>query len=391
VSKPWEITGDDIAAWASRYDAAAVLPRLVRRLLAATTPLDGLEMRADAGVRLGGWDGLVRARDGNPFCPPGVSAWELSVEKAAKAKLDKDFEKRTKAPPEPVRPKLATYVAVVAQRLPGKEKWAREKRALGAWLDVRVLDADDLAAWLERAPAVGRWFAGLLGRPSADLTDVETFLEAWSRRTSPPLPWDLVLAGKDRKEKARELVTWLTAPPGRPLYVRAESREEALLFAAATMARDAGAERWLGRALIADSEEGWRWALAAQRDEALIVLPAFERPDPGKAAGTAYAILSLDRSAPIVENVTQDLDVLPYKALTRRLVEAGRSEPDAEGLVRRAGGSLPTMQRLSGYVELPDWAKGAPRPELMALLLVGAWVPTNQVDQVRACLPRASG
>lgn len=120
VSKPWEITGDDLEAWARRVDAPALLPKLIRRLLAATTSLDDLEMRADAGTRLGGWDGLVRARDGSRFCPPGVSVWELSVDQKVKTKLGEDFEKRTQSPPPPIRPQLCTYVAVTAHRAPWK-------------------------------------------------------------------------------------------------------------------------------------------------------------------------------------------------------------------------------------------------------------------------------
>lgn len=345
MSKPWDVTGEDIAEWARRYDAPAVLPRLVRRLLAATTPVDGLEMRADAGVRFGGWDGVVVARDGNAWCPPGLSVWELSVEAGARGKLDRDFEKRTKAPPEPIRPRLATYVAVVARRVKGKEAWQKEKKALGIWRDVKLLDADDLAAWMDVAPAVGRWFAGMVGKPSADMTDLEAVLEGWSRRTDPPLPWDLVLAGQDRRDKAAQLVTWLAYPPGRPLYVRASSREEAMLFAAAAMAKGPQTERWLGRALVAETEEAWRWALAAQRAEPLVVLPAFEGADPGKAAGRAYAILTLDKSAPGVPGTTIDLDMLPHKPLERRLMEAGRPEIAARSVrLARDGSAGPRVR-----------------------------------------------
>lgn len=53
-----EITGDDITEWAHREEAAALLPVLIRRLLGATARLRQLSMRADGGVRLGGWDGL---------------------------------------------------------------------------------------------------------------------------------------------------------------------------------------------------------------------------------------------------------------------------------------------------------------------------------------------
>jgi hypothetical protein len=380
VSKPWEISGDDIAGWALRYDAAAVLPKLVRRLLAATTPLDGLEMRADAG----GWDGFVRARDGTLFCPPGVSVWAPSVEEEARAKLDEDFEARTKAPPESVQPKLATYVAVVAGRFRGKERWVNEKRGRGIWLDVRLLDADDLATWLGAAPAVGRWFAGVLGKPRADVTDVEAFLEAWSRRTSPPLPWDLVLAGKQRERDARMLGLWLVDPPGRSLYVQAETREEGLLFAAAALAKDRDAERWLSRALIVESEEKWPWALALQAAEPMILLTSIDVPDPEKAASKARPILAVDRMPAPAWPMTWaavGLERMPPSVLAEALTTSGRPAAEAERLALRSGGSLLQVQRLSGYIDMPPWAEGAPRAELMALLLAGAWAPANEEDR----------
>jgi hypothetical protein len=36
------ISGDDLAQWSGRFDAAAVLPQLVRRLLLATTKLSSV-------------------------------------------------------------------------------------------------------------------------------------------------------------------------------------------------------------------------------------------------------------------------------------------------------------------------------------------------------------
>src|SRR5262249_24741411 len=103
--------------------------------------------------------------------------------------------------------------------------------------------------------------------------------------------------------------------------------------------------------------------------------------DPGKAAGRAYAILALDKSAPGVPGQMIDLDKLPYEPLTRKVVATGRSEADAKKLVEHAGGSLAHMQRLLGHIELPGWAKNAPRAELMAFVLAGAWVPRNEMDR----------
>src|SRR5580700_3137528 len=186
VAKPWEISRDDIEEWAARspIEATAVLPRLVRRLLFATSPLGEIAMRADGGTRYKGWDGIVRARSATAFCPAALSVWELSVEKTVRKKLDGDYETRAAKPPEGVRPALAAYVAVTARGFSRKSEWAAEKKAEGVWADVRMYDADDLATWLEQAPAVARWFANLQGRPAYEGRDVEAFLDAWSKRTT---------------------------------------------------------------------------------------------------------------------------------------------------------------------------------------------------------------
>ena len=93
MARPWEVSADDIVNWASSVSAAATLPKLVRRLLFATAPLRTLVMRADAGVRLAGWDGVVESFRTTRFCPSGISYWELSVDAEVKPKLDRDFRK----------------------------------------------------------------------------------------------------------------------------------------------------------------------------------------------------------------------------------------------------------------------------------------------------------
>lgn len=74
------VDATDIAQWANRRDAQELLPKLVRRLTLATLQesVQSIGFRADEGVQLGGWDGVVQASNGNAFVPAGVSglgAW----------------------------------------------------------------------------------------------------------------------------------------------------------------------------------------------------------------------------------------------------------------------------------------------------------------------------
>lgn len=390
MTKPWDISAHDLSVWADRIDAAAMLPKLVRRLLFATAPLRMIEMRADEGTRLRGWDGIVQARESTKYCPAGLSVWEMSVDQDIKRKLDRDFEKRTSTPPPPVRPKETTYVAITPRRFPGKQRWIKEKQALRRWAHVRVLDVDDLSGWLDQAPAVARWFAGLLGRPDTAVRDPEELLSAWSERTRPPLPAELVLAGQERQRQAGQLLEWLTRPPSRPLALRGESREEALLFAAAVLKSSTDPQAWLSRTLIVESAEALSWGLSVQAAEPPILLVAFDGADPGRLANAgAHVVLAQDRQSTALPGATLDLEPIPWKPMEKELVQAGLRDVEAERLVRDAGGSIGKLQALCGYVPLPDWARGLPQPELIALLLAGAWTPRNEAD--REALRRLGG
>ena len=59
----FEISADAIAAWSATKPAEHDLPKLVRRLATASIRSGIVRFRADAGVRLGGFDGVVNASE----------------------------------------------------------------------------------------------------------------------------------------------------------------------------------------------------------------------------------------------------------------------------------------------------------------------------------------
>ncbi len=388
MAKPWDITGDDLVRWSQQYDAPAVLPDLVRRLILATAPLSSISMAAHAGTRLPGWDGVVRSMRETAFCPDGLSVWELTVQDE-KSKFDEDFTKRTNDPGH-VAPSGATYVAVSArhfktfEKKEGKHRWAAEQRAKGVWRDVRALNADDLATWLSRAPAVARWFAAQLRRPAGDIDDLESFLEGWSRRTRPPLPREIALAGEERRRLAEGVRGWARTAgrDSRPLRIHAHTKDEALVFAAAALATDASpeGEQVRSRTLIVRSEEALRWALASDADEPLIILPLLDRQaTPTRTDGPM--ILPMEGPLPSGARDIVRLLPAPFMRFAEILTQAGVPEQEARRQAERSGGDLKPLQRLFGYVELPRWAEGRDVAALSAMLLVGEFQPDNQEDR----------
>src|SRR5262245_20538141 len=153
------VDGTDLDSWASRRDAQAYLPLLLRRLVLATVDRSlRIDFRAGEGVQLGGWDGILAVERGNAFVPDGLSVWEASTNEKVRAKAEADYQKRIQDPGG-VDPAQSAFVFVTPRRWAGRDEWAAARQRDGVWREVRALDADSLDTWLESAPAVHVWLS----------------------------------------------------------------------------------------------------------------------------------------------------------------------------------------------------------------------------------------
>ena len=236
----------EIANWADQLDAHHVLPELVRRLILATTPLpEFLDMPSGSSVRMPGWDGLLSVSEGNPWLPAGASAWEFSCEKGPKGKANRDYEKRKKNPQGEIASQN-TFVFATARRFRGKKAWMNNRQQEGHWGGVRVLDADDLTAWLEQAPAVAGWFARKIGKlPETGVVPLDEWWEEWSSATQPQIIPELVIAGRSAEVDA--LGEWAKGVPSH-WYVQGDPRDEAIAFLAG--AAHSAADQWEWRSWL---------------------------------------------------------------------------------------------------------------------------------------------
>lgn len=250
------VTGADVVEWGSNPQRAqGELPELVRRLLHATNlaQIEYIDIPADAGIVKPGVDGKVFARVGLAgFVPQGWSVWEMGTGKFPRGKVKKDYAKRVKDTPPGVDPKQTTFVFVTPHSFTNKGSWELERRSEAHWQDVRVLDADNLADWLQHAPSVAVWFAELTGRPGP-MQSLGWRWREWSQATRLVMSEALVLAGRDDARDA--LLTWLAAErePGRessPLTLRGADADEVTAFCWAALMHlpKEQREQWQARA-----------------------------------------------------------------------------------------------------------------------------------------------
>lgn len=228
------LTATDLEQWSERNDSREHLPTLVRRLILAVAAPETLRMPAAEAVGLPGLDGEVTSPSGAPpFLPPGRSVWELGTGRDPQDKAQRDYRKRVDGSTRDERAGVV-FVFVTSRRWPDSQNWVdRRTEDDDGWADIRVLDAEDLAAWLALCPGVHRWLASeQLGRDPHGVIGLRDWYRNWAERTQPAIPAALLLAGRD--DQVRRLRDRLRAEPGEQVVASA-SRDESVGFVAASL------------------------------------------------------------------------------------------------------------------------------------------------------------
>lgn len=369
----------DLERWASSRRAQEQLPALVRRLIhATTTTASHVGLPAGDAIQHGGYDGVVRINETQFAVPDGVSIWEFGVSRNPKEKADHDYGKRKARQPEsdvgPIDPATTAFVFVTPRRWNAKARWLAARRAEGFWRDVQVLDADDLEAWLEQAPAVHVWLSTLLGRRPRGADDLEAVWQDWSESTTPPLSPALMFAGRESTRDA--IREWFTSGSADPtLGVESESPEETVSLVAASLLSLPEDERVavLARSVVVRDADALIQLAAA--DESLRILTAFSPGDLAQRATRGGHRVLIPRSPG--EGVTGTLHVprLHREAAERELTAMGLPQDrsrELAGLARRSLLALRRRLATSAAVVRPPWASPAVGPAVLSILLLGA-------------------
>ena len=374
----------DLVAWAGRRESQGLLPLVIRRLIRATaTRVTEFHVRTGEGVHLPGWDGIVQNEQGTPFVPEGTSGWEMSVATGPQSKAERDYRKRSEDS-TPLVAKDTTLVFVTLRRWGGKDVWAAEKTEEGPWRRVKVLDADDVAAWLEEAPAVHTWLSIQIGKIPPGTNDLEAYWDDWSGATRPALTPTIVLSGRDKA--VAEMHRRFADIGGQAFAIGAESRGEAIawMYCVIQDLPPDRAESILARCLVVESPQALRHLTGARAP--LVLVPTFDPDELASAAARAghAVVIPLDEAGPIQEN-----DVVPVPPVSRQpladtLRELGYDNDRAYQMAGLAVRSLTAFRRslaCSPAFRQPGWSKPGVVRELLPAFLAGSWNDGNPRDR----------
>ena len=245
----WHVTANDINQWSNSNtrEAQEILPLLIRKLILATAEPDYINMPSGDSILIGGWDGIVKVKKGNPFVPNGKSVWEFGTNRGIKQKAEGDYAKRT----EESADLNVTYIFATLKTWAKKDDFEIDKNKEKKWNEVRGVNADDLEVWLTLAPAVHKWFAKKIGKIFPDILEVEEAFNQWAAQTKVNLTEELVL--DSREEQVKKLKQNLLGKPGK-LIIDYISEMESYVFTIAALKDDI---QFSSKVLVIKTQEAW--------------------------------------------------------------------------------------------------------------------------------------
>lgn len=367
--------------WADTIGSRIALSEIVCSLVRASAP-DAVSFRFPTGdsAQLPDYDGQLIATGFPPYVPDGKSVWEFGTAKNSLKKADEDFNTRSKNPGG-IDPKENTFVFVTPRRWvhtdKSKKGWEDEKRTLGIWKGVQLIDAVDLEEWLYRSPAVSANVARsvLPLIPQNGARSTAEFWDEYSSRFAPPLTEDVLLAG--RKEQALQLLRQIAEEPSQHLW-QADSTEETIAFTVAAIRKaEPDVFKYLeSRTMVIDTEEAGRFLVLQSH---LIFLPRAGLTVAGLLSRQHATVIAIGRDAPNRKEGTV-LNRTPVEVFAEALKTMQFSDERAVQLARLSGSSVTILARRipSAAAMKPDWAGVR---SLIPALLAGAWDANCEFDR----------
>jgi len=377
MADPTLASSTDINEWANHLDARGELPKLIRCLIAATSKgLTALSMPADEGVDLPGWDGITQTDEVDPHVPFGTAVWEMGNDKDPRQKANKELEKRSKDSGQ-FDPTETTFVFVTPRRWKNKRNWLSEQLQQGkrGWREIRAYDAEDLACWLERAPAVRLWFSEHIGKNPGRVRSLEAWWNAWSHNTDPAIPPALLLSGRD--SEAEQICSLLQGEGSRSLV--SDSRDEAIAFVAAVLKNYD--EKWLDRAVVVWNSEEWRQL--AQAEDSLVLLPCFEVTEIALAVRSGHTVI-VPLGPEKRTGSKLELRRLRRQGIEEALMNAGMPRERASKLATLGRRSLLSLRRTLARepsLHTPEWSQSNIAREVLVAVLLEQWRDSKEGDR----------
>ncbi len=375
------ITSTHLSNWAPTRDCQEHLPLLIRKLIrASAVNVQRLLIPVGDNIILPGFDGTVELIDGIEYLPAGHSVWEIGSGRDFEEKAEKEFTKRSSAINKTEAASIS-FVFVTPYIWRSKEEWVREKKAVGTWKNVMVIDGLTLEEWMEQCQSVGVWLSKYLQLPLGSVQPLEQFWQEWSKSLKYSISPTLVVAG--REKGVGSFTDFLLNLPS-IVSVKAYTVQEAIAFCSAVIERmDADLqERFYSRAVIVQSEEDFR-VLSSHKNPLILVVNFEAGSLADQAVRNGHHVI-----VPVGNDITAtvadiELPRIKRTGFEKGLEEMGFTNDETQQLTRDSGQSLSVLRRLLSFEKnmQPAWAKNGSHTTIIPALLAGMWDEQKEEDK----------
>lgn len=377
-NSPELISAIELSQWADRSDSKTSFPELVRRLLAQTPGITGLDMRAHEGTAAPGWDGRATST-GSPYLPAGELRFELGTNKQVKSKADSDYVKRTQELGDEARQYV--YIFATPRNWPKGRQWADERRKEQKFADIKVIDAHTLEGWLQATPAVHYWISERLGRQPRGATMLSAWWDRFQKELDTNIPPQFFRARRDKE--AKKLLNELQTDGSiNPASIKTTCIEDALAF---TYAAISDHNELVERTILVTDQAAW--SRLVESPTPLLLIPRFDAPDIGAAMDRGHRVLTIfnDAAEYSADDATISLPKIGRQEAAELLRQEGVDFRRAERLVALGRRSMTAFIRSisrNPVKQKPAWLADTDTATILApLVLVGAWEDGNTRDE----------
>lgn len=376
------VSPKDIEDWSERYDAPALFPLLIQKLLfASSKTLSHLDVRYMECNNQPGYDAIVEDSEGyRNWVPEGRSCWEFGDVKKTTHKANEDYNKRTEDSLGEDKSSV-TFVFATPKIWPSRAEWEKEKNKERIWKRVVAIDAQVLASWIDECPSVNFWFMELSGKRRDDIESLDSCWEEWSNYSLPALP---ALLFENAQRECLELFnSWLNERQESIFTIAAESPLEGLAFVYQLAQNNT------------DSQKGKNFVYVKSVEAFKIIKNLYTSADvicvvtDRLIAARIYSDKDNLKILQIVPSVLfwqrYEEDDISYRMSLIDNACVDRLRKDYSGihwdeLVKEAGYSRTVLRRriAKNKMAIPKWAEEIQHNKLLlALALIGPWAETN--------------
>ena len=341
-----------------------LFPEIVKRLILASNS-SVTEHRFPSGddIWAPGYDGIVNCEVASDYVCKGKSVWEFGTNEDSLAKINEDYEKRTRKSLGVNKEETGFYLVIPkvwAYRISLTE-WISQHKG---WAFTKVYDAVTLCDWLNSEPAVCLWLLEeIYGDTELDFSSVSMGWKRFSEKTNPHFVKEMFLL--DRDEQIRQFKEMIRTETG-DIKIKAPTRIDSVGFALAVILEE---EAYAQNCVVINNMETFR--RLAEISKGLIIILTYSHE--GEVFNSNNRIVYCYNKEATSINEAIELPMLSKSSYEIALTKMGVPDSEIVDLFAFTHGNLRALIRKipGNYVEQkPDWSNKDSLDALIPLVLL---------------------